>query len=516
MPLSVFENSANIFNNRKRILVVLLGVLFLVVIILVVFVLSGQKKEARREGDMTETQNVCAASTVVSQGSAEIQITESGEWQTIEAGDIFAEGSVVRTSEDSYILILFNGEDLALINSSSEVRLSVCTENRTIVEIDKGSVFNKVASKQGGSGYSVTNGLNTITALGTEFLVDIPAANEILVMIFESRVLLEYPNIHQEVEADNKVRFNSVTNKYESSLLTDPEKDMKASFVKIIDEASEQIIKQAEQIEEAKQGGAILSRKLPSATSSAVGGSTDSSSSSDNSDTSQGDSASPQKTETVAPVQTATPAPTVFGRYSGNSVESIVNSLQMVKDDSTGDFVTPPSGAPPSGVYSYSPIDIDNIYMGIRDNRIYAKVSLAGVIPNSRQTIGSDTIQGLSWNLIFDTDGNVNNGCFGSEKALAFNISYHDDGQIWYNVYGWSACQGGTYDGVSPNLSGTFHTYSSGIGKNSAVVSFSLSEIGINIGESLNIQAWGEAESNLWHHYSFDETSWASWTASSI
>lgn len=207
----------------------------------------------------------------------------------------------------------------------------------------------------------------------------------------------------------------------------------------------------------------------------------------------------------------STPASAIFGSYSSTPIESIISSLSVISNDAIGDFYTPSSGAPPSGVYPYSPIDIDDFYLGTSDGRLFIKFSLDGTVPTSRTTVDSNTIERLTWDIIFDTDNNTNNGCFGSEKAAAFNIAYNASGQIWYNGYGWSSCSGGTYDGISPNISGLFHIYNDGIGKKSVVVSFALSDLGINLGDLLRVNFWSEVESNLWPHYSFDNGAWSAW-----
>lgn len=229
-----------------------------------------------------------------------------------------------------------------------------------------------------------------------------------------------------------------------------------------------------------------------------------------------------------SPTPTPTPSQSIFGKYSATSVESIVDALQLVYDDETGDFVNPPSGGRPidqGGIFSYSPIDTDNMYMGIHGGRLYIKITLAGTIPSSRQTIGSDTVTSVVYNIGIDNDNDVWEDP-ASELNIQINIGYNSNGQIWYNPWFSANCTGeGEHNQTcTATGDGLAHTYNSGLGKSSIVFSYALSELDntISVSSPLKVSISSEAESDTWHHYSYDadtssnEPVWRDWTATEI
>jgi hypothetical protein len=230
-------------------------------------------------------------------------------------------------------------------------------------------------------------------------------------------------------------------------------------------------------------------------------------------------------TNTNSNANTNTSLPSnIFGNYDNVSIEDIVNALPLIYDDSSGDYVTPPGGAPPSGVYQYPPIDADNIYAGVRAGRLYLKWTLGGTIPAAVDTVNGNTIKSDAFNMrISDlVDPDSSNACGGSKAIMQINIAYHD-GQIWYNPWFKSVCNNtgpyGSEDEFSyaNNGAGVAHTYNSGIGKTTIVYSFPLSGLNIAPSDALKIKIWSEAESNLWDHYSFDEgAGWTNWTVTGI
>lgn len=244
-----------------------------------------------------------------------------------------------------------------------------------------------------------------------------------------------------------------------------------------------------------------------------------------------GSSSNTGSTETTAPTAPSNPAPpaqTIFGSFNSTSIESIVNSLELVYNDALGDYITPPGGADPvHGTYDYSPIDVDNLYMGVRGGRLYFKVALGGTIALSRETIGSNTIESITYNIGVDSDGDLTEAC-ATEAVFQINIEYHSDGQIWYNSSFGANCTAGemgTHTAVyATSGHGLAHTYNSGIGKNTLVFSYNLSDLAnmIHVGDRLSVYISTEAKSNLWEHYSFDfnelagEPVWSAWSAKEI
>ncbi|TSC96922.1 MAG: hypothetical protein CEN88_253 [Candidatus Berkelbacteria bacterium Licking1014_2] len=256
--------------------------------------------------------------------------------------------------------------------------------------------------------------------------------------------------------------------------------------------------------------------------SGSSGGSSDSGSSG-NSDS--GDSSD----DTPDTPSTPTTPSNIYGNYSATSVESIISALELVLDDALGDYSEPGGGGPPGGVYDYAPIDQDDWYMGVRDGRLYIKLTLGGTIPTSQQTENDNKILSVVYNIGIDSDSDLNDSCGGAETHLQINIAYHDNGQIWYNPWFNANClsSGATeHDSVYEKTgTGTAHTYNSGIGKNSIVWSYALSDLAgtISVGSTLRLDISSEAEGSVYHHYSYDQNHdfnnrpvWIDWTVKEI
>jgi hypothetical protein len=214
----------------------------------------------------------------------------------------------------------------------------------------------------------------------------------------------------------------------------------------------------------------------------------------------------------------------LFGKHSDAPIDDAVNSLPLVYDDGLGDFETPPGGAPPSGVYDYPPIDGDRLYLGIHENRLYLKWALDGKIPTSIDSENGNTIESMGYNVMVSDQEqpDASNECGGSIIFMQVSIAYHD-GQVWYNSWYKSDCNNtGPYNsmdeyGYANNGQGLVHSYRSGLGEDSIVISYPLSKLGISENDELKIQVWNEAESDLWDHYSFDDgNGWTDWTVAEV
>jgi len=469
----------------------------------IIFYINSVKIETPSDSSTVAVPKESEIVVIAVEGTVEIDKESKGEWAAVAPEATLSENIVLRTGEGSSAILMGPAGDLLVLDQNSAVKFTLIGSSEITAEQIYGKTYS-VVEKQDGKTYSITKDEAKITALGTEFLVDMPKDSDSLsILVFISNVMLEQGTLKQEIAELNKASLNIKTNQCTNSLLTDTEKETNKPFLALIEKSQGIISVKKEAI--AVRRAANNSNSVTTTT-----GNTNNSGSNSNSNGTNSTNGN------SAPAPNP-PAPTIYGKYNATSVEGIVNSLVLAYDDATGDWTNPGSGYPPAGVFHYGPVDQDNTYMGIRDGRLYVKTTLGGTIPTSRTTVVNDIIESLAWNIIIDTDGNTNNNCFGSEKAIAFNIAYHENGQIWYNAYGWSACQGTTYDGFQPNISGTFHTYNSGIGKTSAVISFALSDVGISAGNQVSIKSWSEAESNNWDHYSFDESNgWSSWTPAEI
>ncbi|TSC93281.1 MAG: hypothetical protein CEN91_267 [Candidatus Berkelbacteria bacterium Licking1014_85] len=281
----------------------------------------------------------------------------------------------------------------------------------------------------------------------------------------------------------------------------------------------------------AKTKKGSINRQSSSSSNSSSSSSNDTGSSGNsNSDSSSNSSGSSGTSATTAQATTTTTtaASSVFGNFNSTSIESIVNALSLVFDDATGDYTEPGGGGPPEGVYDYAPIDQDNWYMGVRDGRLYIKLSLGGALPTSQQTENGNNILSDVYNIRIDSDDNRTDSCQGAETHLQINVAYHDDGQIWYNPWFSANCLSGegehdaTYEKTG---NGMAHTYNSGIGKSSIVWSYALSDLAgtVTAGNTLHIDFSSEAEGSVYHHYSYDQNSapgggidWISWAVAEI
>jgi hypothetical protein len=213
--------------------------------------------------------------------------------------------------------------------------------------------------------------------------------------------------------------------------------------------------------------------------------------------------------KTTTPTQGPTPStpkgPTIHGPLDPTSIDNIENSLILICSDALSDYY--PINYP-DHTYSYPPIDIDKIYMGVYNGRLYIKWTLGGAIPDKQETVFNNTIKSVSYNIAVDTNNDIMDGWYGAETHLQFRVGYDDDGDIW--VLPWYRTKfidmsepegkfGKTGDGI-------LHSGNGGLGKNYFIISYALSDLlgTVYVGQDIHLQFWSEAESNLLHHFSFD------------
>lgn len=216
----------------------------------------------------------------------------------------------------------------------------------------------------------------------------------------------------------------------------------------------------------------------------------------------------------------STPSSDIFGSIDSAPIDDIENSLALVFTDSSNDYINPGEGYPPAGVYSFTPIDQYQTYMGVRNNRLYIKWTLGGNIPSRQESLEGNTIKSVTYNMAIDTDNNTGNGWSGAETHLQLNITYDDDGKMW--ITPWFRANyldaGGNEGNFEATGDGVLYSSNGGLGKNYFIISYSLDDLlgTVSLGQNVNFNFWSEAESNLWHHFSFDQYQWAPWNVREI
>lgn len=492
----------------------------------------------------------------LAEGIVQISENNNGTWNSGSAGQSLKLGSALKTTESSAILS-FNQKAWLVVDRYSMIILKKFDSSEVQIEQFYGKTYSVIDPTEKIS-YSISKDRAKISALGTEFLVETSTSHQDLVVsVYKNRVRFEHENTSQDIAVGSKMSYNLDSKQISTQEMSNIEKESNTGLLALLEKAattpqpSQTLITNT---------ASTPSPVLPSAlTPTALVTSTPNTGvNKNNNPNNQAKTATatptintptPTSTSTVSPgvtgpthtpspsnqtpfIPETTPAPTntqtIFGQYSTASIESIVNSLPLVYNDTTNDFETPPGGAPPSGVYDYSPIDLDDLYLGVHNGRLYTKWTLNGPIATSQPHIDGDTVRSVTYNIGFDTNNNTSDNCGGSETSLQIVIEYHDNGQIWYNPNYRAGCLSGhgEHDAVyTATGRGLAHTYNSGLGKSTIVFSFALSDLANTIaaGDTVKLDIYSEAESSNWHHYSFDSNYstntnpiWKSWTVTEI
>jgi hypothetical protein len=198
------------------------------------------------------------------------------------------------------------------------------------------------------------------------------------------------------------------------------------------------------------------------------------------------------------------------GTLDTTPIDDIESSLVLVASDELGDNTDPQGGAPPEGVHNYPPVDIDKLYMGVSGERLYIKWTINGTIPTERENVDNNTIESLSYNLLIDNDENTFDGWNGAEAHLQLVITYDDDGDIWISpsyrakFLGWDQGYEGHFEAQGEN--NTIHSSDGILGDNYFIISYSLDDLlgTVYADQTINLQLWSEANSDLYHHFAFD------------
>ena len=442
-----------------------------------------------------------AGSVVSFEGTVEIRPAGVDDFLPTTANQMLYVGDSIRTAKSSNIVLLLDLE-VVVLDQESEVVIKTTDNSNDTIEQNYGKTYSSVEKKENQKYIVTKNGVEVI-AIGTEFLIDIPKDSEVINgYAFKSSISFKHSKGGFDVAELNKTSLSLKTLEHTDSPMSDGEKELNKPYLALLGKSA-QIIAAKKQAIKAKSGQAASSTGVASSTGSAASGSS-------------GGSGGSSRDSSIQ------------GRYSNDSIEDIVNALALIKDDALGDFTEPGGGGPPGGVYHYPPIDLDNLYTGVRGGRLYIKWTLGGTIPSSRQTIDDNIIESVTYNLKFSTevDPNSSNNCGGTTAFMQINIQYHANGQIWYNPWFNAVCNNSGPYGTEDDWSfattgnGLAHTYNSGIGKDSIVYSYSMADLGnfFNAGDTLKIDIYSEAESNNWGHYSFESNPphWSNYVISGI
>ena len=548
-------NLLNVLRSNKKPVAIVLIIVF-VIIALVLYFSIKNKHSLSTDNKIILTQKKQAtqikASLVTIQGTVETNLPGEEKWSSAGGKQEVLVGSSVRTQGNSSVVVSFEDGDLLAMESSSQIKIIALLSSEIIVEQISGKSYAKVEKKEGKT-FSILSSDVKATALGTEFSVSGKADEVIEVLVFKSSVQAEYSGKIARIEEMYKFSFNAKAGQYTKLPISDNEKKLGDNYVGLIQKASEALATVEQPATNTEPTVSTTPKKPTTANSTSAGvssntsgsstasldqstnsnnsssnNSTDSSSASNGSSNATSDSASNQSSS-----QSSTTETNIFGQYSDTSIDDILSALALVFDDGIGDFTQPGGGAPPTGIYNYSPIDLDNLSMGVRDGRLYIKWSLDGELPTTRQTIDGNTIESLTYNIKISDDENPDssNACNGTDVFMQINIAYHSDGQIWYNPWYSAICTNtapynSDDDWKFQNTgNGQAHTYSSGIGKKSVAYSFALSDLGsaLNVGSNVKIEFYSEAESDTYHHYSFEGNTdasgqrvWREWTVTEI
>ena len=548
----------NIKNNKKLVAIILVIALAIVALVLYFVFKSKQPREAENKivSTLSEKQATdLKANLVILQGKVEVNLAGEPAWNSAENKQEIKVGSSIRTDENSSAVLSFEGGDLLALDSTSQIKITKMISAEISIDQISGKSYFKIEKKDG-KVFSVISSDIKATALGTEFSLSAKINEVVELIVFKSLVQAEYLGRKIQIAEMNKFSFNSKVGQYTKSAISDDDKKLAENYTGLMQKASETLANVEQPMVDTNVVASTASQAKPTATSSnnssvnsnsgssatsssnespsaSTSSSSDNGSSGNTSSSESNNSNNANSTDNQNNRQTSTIPSTIFGQYSATSVDDILSALTLVFDDATGDFTEPGGGAPPNGVYHYSPIDLDNLYLGVRDGRLYVKWTVDGELPTTRTAIDGNTIESLTYNIKISADENpdISNACGGTDVYMQINIAYHSDGQIWYNPWYSAICANTAPYNTDDDWkfqntgNGQAHTYSSGIGKKSVAYSFALADLGsaLNVGSSVKISIYSEAESDTFDHYSFEGNTdqsnqqvWHNWTVSEI
>ena len=183
-----------------------------------------------------------------------------------------------------------------------------------------------------------------------------------------------------------------------------------------------------------------------------------------------------------------------------------------VHADLANDHDIAPGGAPPyTAAVNYAPVDVIGHSMGVDEGFLYIRFDFGGIIPLDKDPvpasgeIEAQTVRSQSISINFNSDGDLGTGAGGEgidgiDIFFAFSLDYGHPPHIYTN-YGFPDGDIHNHLGHAEGELGM-----GGPGYDHVVMRFRIADFSayLPIGVSLDYGGWSEAESNLYHHFSFD------------
>lgn len=195
---------------------------------------------------------------------------------------------------------------------------------------------------------------------------------------------------------------------------------------------------------------------------------------------------------------------------SGKVDKKLDGIFTTVQTDALGDYGDPGGGEPPAGVYPFGPVDLVEINAGANDRYFYLKFVVAAPFPEEvPDALDGTKIIGMGINMSLDIDRDEDTGCpvyDGAEVLVGFHLIMEYDKVELDPVYfskatGLDEPEESRFAGI-----GTGEVVRGGKGYNFVTLRFELSDLGLEKGMIIDVKSCSaEAESEMWHHYSFDD-----------
>ncbi len=195
-----------------------------------------------------------------------------------------------------------------------------------------------------------------------------------------------------------------------------------------------------------------------------------------------------------------------IGCMGSPAKEDVEKHLHSALPDERGDFYTPGEGAPPRGVYEFGPVDIVRVSCGSDEERLYIEIEVAEDFP-IREVVAQDgnIVRKICGWCAVDADRDPLTGCLsdgGAEALLCFMIDLESgncDAYFFARPTGIEEPEERRY-----SLRGEGTVVGGGPGESRIILAYPLSDLGLRRGMIVNMSFNMEAESDKWHHFSFD------------
>jgi hypothetical protein len=163
----------------------------------------------------------------------------------------------------------------------------------------------------------------------------------------------------------------------------------------------------------------------------------------------------------------------------------------------------------------YLPINVIKVSLGVEGKYLYMRLDYAGDIPpipvgvTPSGNVEAQTIEAQGTNIALEVDNNPNTGAIGTDIFFAINFDYGQRTQVYAN-YDFS----GTDDIHENNQHLDGELGDGGMGYDYVLVRYDTSGLGEYFprGDTVTIKFWSEAQSDLYHHYDFEEINRVEWT----